>query len=397
MKKHLLFLLVAFLSLNCFPQIEFEKGYFINDNNERIECLIKNLDWKNNPIDFKYKFSDTSQIQAADIHSVKEFGINNISKYERAVVNMDRSSEDVPTLSSDRNPVFQEEVLFLKALLEGQASLFIYEEKNLTRFFYKINDSSFTQLVYKMYTRGERQILYNYHFRQQLLTDLKCGDISIQDIESLNYYENELVRFFIKYNECQNASFKNYQVKYKKNLFNLSLRPGLNISSLSMDNPSTDEEDNDFGSDLTFRAGLEFELIFPFNKNKWALMIEPTYQYYKAEKESEGINDQQVEVDYKSIELPLGIRHYFYLNEKSRIFCNVSYVFDFCINSSIKYELGWEFEIDTFGNFAMGLGYKYSKFSAELRYQTSRHVLYGYPLWNSDYKTFSVIFGYSIF
>ena len=380
MKKHLLTLLVAFLSLNCFPQIVFEEGYFINDNNERIECLIKNVDWKNNPFDFKYKISEISEVQTTGIQAVKEFGINNISKYERAIVNMDRSSEDLSLLSHDRNPVFQEEVLFLNILVEGQASLFQYEENNLTRFFYRTNDSAITQLVYKIYKVKDRNIGTNNQFRQQLLNDLKCHEISMNEFETLNYYKNELVRLFVKYNECQNVSFTNYNEKHREVIFSLNLRPGLNISSLSMENPVSDAEDNDFGSELTFRAGLEFELILPFNKNKWAIILEPTYQYYKSEKESEGINDQYVEVDYKSIELPLGIRHYFYLDEKSKIFINASYVIDFSINSAIKYELGWEYEINTMGNFAFGLGYSYRRIAAELRYQTSRSVLNNYPL-----------------
>lgn len=397
MKKHLLILYIAFISLNSFPQIVFEKGYFINDNNDRIECLIKNVDWKNNPFDFKYKFSETSEVQTIGIQTVKEFGINNISRYERAVVNIDRSSEDLSMLSTDRNPVFLEEVLFLKVLVEGQASLYLYEEKNLTRFFYRLNDSAITQLVCKIYLVKDRNIGTNNQFRQQLLNDFKCQDISIIEIETLNYYENELVRFFVKYNECQNVSFINYNEKQRKDIFSLNLRPGLNISSLSMENPISDAEDNDFGPELTFRAGLEFELILPFNKSKWSIIVEPTYQYYKTEKASEGVNDQHVEVDYKSIELPLGIRHYFFLNEKSKIFINVAYVIDFSFNSAIKYELGWQYEINTMGNLAMGLGYKYRRFAAELRYQTSRSVLNNYPLWDSDYKTISVIFGYSIF
>jgi hypothetical protein len=375
----------------------FEKGYFINDNNERIECLIKNIDWKNNPSEFKYKLSETSAELSDGIQSVKEFGINNISKYERAVVNMDRSSEDLSKLSPDRNPVFQEEVLFLKVLVDGQASLFQYEETNLTRFFYRTHDSALTQLVYKIYKVNDRTTGTNNQFRQQLLNDLKCHEISMNEIETLNYYENELVRLFVKYNECQNSSFINYQVKHKKDFLNLNLRPGLNIGSFSMENSISDSKDIDFGSELTFRAGLEFELILPFNKSKWSLLIEPTYQYFKTEKEPEGLDEQQVEVDYKSIELPLGIRHYFYLDEKSRIFVDASFVIDFSMNSAIKYELGWEYEINSIGNFAMGLGYKYNKFAAELRYQTSRNLLNGYSLWDSDYRTFSVIFGYSIF
>jgi len=40
-----------------YSQISFEKGYFINNTNQRISCYIKNSDWKNNPTEFVYKIA----------------------------------------------------------------------------------------------------------------------------------------------------------------------------------------------------------------------------------------------------------------------------------------------------------------------------------------------------
>jgi hypothetical protein len=310
---------------------------------------------------------------------------------------MDRSGEDLSNLSKDRNPEYHNEVLFLKVLVEGKASLYQYEEKNLTRFFYSVNNSEITQLIYKSYSPDERKILYNNHFRQQLLTDLKCHSITLDEIGEINYYENELARIFIKYNECQNVSYVNYKEKHKRDLFNLNIRPGMNFSNFSMNNELSDAEDTDFGSRFDFRAGLELEYVFPFNRNKWAIMIEPTFQYYKSFNEGEGVNDQDVEVNYKSFEFPLGIRYYFYLNENSRFLINAGYALDFCFNSTIRYELGWEYEISSIGSLVVGAGYKYNKFSLEMRYLSGRNLLTGYSLWDSDYRTLSLILGYSVF
>ena len=76
MKKQLLFLLTIILSFNCYSQISFEKGYYINNSYQKTNCLIKNIDWKNNPTD--------------------------------------RSSEIMDDLNNDKNPTFKEEKLFLK-------------------------------------------------------------------------------------------------------------------------------------------------------------------------------------------------------------------------------------------------------------------------------------------
>ena len=67
----------------------------INESNQRIECLIKNIGWINNPTMFEYRLSQNGTIQKATIQIVKEFGINNVSKYIRVKTNIDRSSDQM--------------------------------------------------------------------------------------------------------------------------------------------------------------------------------------------------------------------------------------------------------------------------------------------------------------
>ncbi|WP_205635393.1 hypothetical protein [Flavivirga aquatica] len=224
---------------------------------------------------------------------------------------------------------------------------------------------------------------------------MKCPDFKISKVESIDYKKNDLIRFFIKYNECNNQEFKNFEEKQKRDLFNLNIRPGFNSSSLSIENKYTNSRSTDFGNELSFRFGVETEFIMPFNKNKWAILIEPTYQYFKSEKE---LATTHVKVDYKSIELPFGVRHYFFLSENSKIFINGSFIFDFSSNSTLEYDPGQDLKIKRRNNLAFGLGYKYNdRYSIELRSQINREVLSDYLSWNSNYSTLSVIFGYSLF
>jgi hypothetical protein len=395
MKIYLLISMLLLFCLNTFSQIQFENGYFITNADKRIACLIKNIDWQFNPSEFEYKLSETSDIKTASIKEVKEFGIKNASKYVRAKVNIDKSSEDLIKLTTTRNPVFQQEVLFLKVLVEGKATLFIYEERDLRRYFYQTVDSEINQLVYKPYLINTKQVGYNDQFRQQLLNDLPCEDISIYDIKKIKFYKNELVRFFITYNACQNSEYISYEVKNRKDKVNLTIRPGINFSSLEINNTSSASESIDFGPATNYRLGVEIELFMPFNKNKWAVLIEPTYQQYKLQKD---YVNQNVAVNYKSIELAFGLRHYFHLNEHSKIFINTSVIKDLSINSSINYDTGRVLELYTLNNYAVGLGYHfYKRYNLELRYLTSRKVLEKYSYWDSEYKTVSLIFGYSFY
>jgi len=407
MRKQLL--LIALFTILCaesYSQIIFENGYFIDESNNKIECLIKNVDWKNNPTEFEYKFSQNDTVHKATFKTVKEFGIYNVSKYIRAKTNIDKSSEQIDKMSSERNPNFQEELLFLKVLIEGKASLFLYIDGNLTRFFYKLNDSEIQQLVYKRYLIDDK-ILENNSFKQELFLKLKCEEIVLNDIKNLRYSNRDLEKLFIKYNKCTGSDYINYKTKQNKDLFNLTFRPSLNYSSLEIQNSVLGFNDIDFRNKLGIRFGIEAEFILPFNKNKWGIIVEPTYQYFKSEQSKETGNVSGgilvSRIDYKSIELPVGIRYYFCLNDKSKLFTNISYVFDFSNNSSIKFlrnddSMLDELEIKSRRNLALGIGYKYkNRYSMEIRYNTNREILSDYLYWSSNYSSLNIIFGLSMF
>jgi hypothetical protein len=378
--------------MDCNSQISYIEGYYINDSNQKIDCLIRNIDWKNNPIEFEYKISEQAKKETLTIESVKEFGIDNVSKYIRFDVNIDRSSNKQNLLSNDKNPIFKTEKLFLKVLIQGEASLFIYKDKSLTRYFYQTSHLDINQLIFKEYKTPENKIGTNNEFRRQLYSNIKCSDISMNDLKQIDYDKNSLLNIFTKYNSCKNSEFVNFEEKVKSDLFNLNIRPGLNSSSLFINNSAISSRSTDYGNKLAFRIGLEFEFIMGFNKNKWAVIIEPTYQYFKAE-DKVITNLSNTNVDYKSLQLPIGVRHYLFLNNNSKIFINGSFIYDFVLNSKVR-----NLDASSSFNLAMGVGYNYNqKYSVEFRYHTNRDILTDYVAWNSDFKTISIIFGYTIF
>ncbi|MFB0905166.1 MAG: tRNA modification GTPase [Nonlabens sp.] len=391
-KFYILFLIVGiFSSIKCNSQISFVKGYYIDNANQKTEGLIRNVDWKNNPLEFEYKKTKESEKESMNIESVKEFGINNVSKYIRASVQIDRSSNKFNLLSYDKSPLFKKEQLYLKVLIQGYASLFLYEDNSLRRYFYQTVNNDVDQLIFKKYKTPENKIGTNNKFRNQLYDNLKCVDISMEELKFMNYNKKELLNLFEKYNNCHNSEFVNFDEKVTSSLFHLNIRPGLNSSSLSMRNNITNSRNTGYDREWSFRVGLEFEFILGFNKNKWAIIIEPTYQYFKAELEI--ANRSNTNADYQSIELPLGLRHYLFLNDTSKVFVNASFLYDFALKSKVR-----NLAVGSGINGALGIGYKYKNTcSLEFRYHTSRDILPDYALWTSDYKTISVIFGYSIF
>jgi len=413
MKKSLLFLSITILSLNCYSQISFKRGYFIDNNDKRIDCLIKDTDKKNNPTKFVYKLSENGELKERSIESTKEYGVSNVFKYLRKTVDIDKSSDNLNKLSLHRHPIFVEEQLFLNVLVEGKANLYLYENGLSKRFFYSKENSAIKQLIYKKFlgkrknpynSHSHKQIGENFSYKNLLWKEFKTPALTLKEVENMNYEKDDLVNLFINYNEQGSQNFTSYEEKEKKDLFNLNIRPGIKVVSLEIDNKLSDFRDTDFGNTIVFRLGVEAELIVPFLKNKWSIFIEPTYQNYTHKKERIVYEDTEFElkehvtVKYKSIEVPMGIRHYLFINNNSKFFLDAAVLVDYNGNSKIDFESGNDIDISTKTNFAFGAGYKYKdKYSMELKFQTDKQFFRKIDYWTSDYTSLSLIIGYTIF
>jgi hypothetical protein len=102
--------------------------------------------------------------------------------------------------------------------VEGKADLLYYENEDLERFFFSVNDSEVKQLVYKPYYIENSLIAYNEEYKKQILDNLNCG-VDLTDVNKLNYKPKDLIKVFLKYNECSNSSAVNYNQNYEKEIF----------------------------------------------------------------------------------------------------------------------------------------------------------------------------------
>ncbi len=401
MNKTKVLVVLVHISIICSGQINFEKGYFINNNDEKTDCLIKNTDWLKNPSEFKYKLSENGGILVGDIKNVKEFGILNSSKYIRADVEIDTSSSLLKKLSKVKNPLWHRELVFLKVLVEGKATLYYYYGGNDKRFFYSSADTTIKQLIFKEYFYNEYQTAYNNTFRQQLLGEIKCPHTTVGSVTKINYNQKELEKYFGHYNSCVDTSYKVQKMKHNKGEFNLALSTGVSYSSLSISNDSKSYVNTDFGNKSTPLFSFEAEYVFPVNNYKWGLSFSPTFQSYKSEKQNDF---GYVTVDLKSIDLAVGVRHYSFLNNKAKFFidCYINSLLVYCPGSEIGFKVNTTkdlsyIDIERFQtNFIVGAGLEYKRVFAELRYYSNQNILIFHPGWDSTYKKISFSIGYKI-
>ncbi len=412
MKKLLLSVLFIIMVCDLNSQSSFEKGYIIDSNGTKIECFIKNEDWSNNPTNFEYKLSLDSKVKKATITTASEFVVLDKIKYVRYNVRVDRSDHRIGSLSRNKDLNLEEEELFLKNLIEGDASLYSYKDGNLIRYFYSTNEVNIRQLDYKLYLTQDNKVRKNDHYKQQLWTDVKCADMTIRNIENTNYTKKDLTKYFKKYNECKGFSYTNFSANSSKGYFNINIRPGINFNSVSVDDPREinfgPSGDVNFDNEINFRIGAEMEFVLPYNRNRFAFFIEPTYQSFKEEKTynytqaNNEVREVKATIDYKSIEIPFGFRTYFNVNKSSKLFLNAAALFDIPMNSTLNYDDNSNFLPDYNLNvltvsYVFGLGYNYKKYYLEARIDLGRNLLREVNEWTGKYKSFSLIFGYNLF
>jgi hypothetical protein len=65
----------------------------------------------------------------------------------------------------------------------------------------------FDVFLFKSYKTPGNKIRKNNRYKQQLWSDLKCSTLTMNKIENTDYIKNDLVSFFIEYNECSNQEF----------------------------------------------------------------------------------------------------------------------------------------------------------------------------------------------
>lgn len=201
MKRGLLLILLSVIGLTSYSQGKFEKGYFIDNNGTKTECLIQCLKWKYNPTKFDYKISSDAKLESHTIMDIKEFGASDDIKYVRQTVKIDRSSDNLSRLSKSVLPEFYVETLFLKEIVSGKARLFSYKEEDLERFFYTVKDKPVEQLIYKSYLLGEKRFGVNNKYRQQLWINMKFSGFKLSNFKRLRYRQRDLYKYFIRYNK----------------------------------------------------------------------------------------------------------------------------------------------------------------------------------------------------
>jgi hypothetical protein len=381
------------LCISSFGQLKYEPGYIITNDGKNLSCLVKNMDWDNNPKEFYYRQDEASAPVKATINDVKEFAVGEAFKFRRLLASIDTSKNDLQNLENNKNPEYKNQLVFLRMLVEGKAILYTYKNEGQSWFFYGLSDSTVEPLVYKKYQSSETSFGENALYKSQLIQNFSCQELSARDLEDLKYNAKSLSKYFVDYNNCGNSPAVVYNRPASKGMFHLSLRPGVSFSSLDIEYTIPQANHTKFETKPTFRFGAEAEFVLPFNQNKWAIIIEPTYEYFKSDETG---SSSEAYADYKAINIPFGIRYNMFLNSKAKLFINAGYGYAIQFNSTLVSKNGFKAKGGSGGNFFGGAGFSSGRLAVEARYYLPKNIMDQYNAWRADLQTISLVVGFRL-
>jgi hypothetical protein len=208
MKKATTLLFILFC-LAMQAQNDWQTGYYVDDFGKRHDGLVRSADLENlNSSNAFLGFKDDAAgtVQKISTNHISETGLNGDTKSRKFSIALDNSDyNNVTTLES--KPQYIETEAFLNVILEGDASLFVYESDSGYKYFFTVKGlvSKPEQLFYKRYltVSGPGAITREVsEFRLQLQKNVSCTDDPFAKFSKLEYKKNDLVQIFESFNKC---------------------------------------------------------------------------------------------------------------------------------------------------------------------------------------------------
>lgn len=379
-KYVVLFLLFSGACLFSAAQMKFVEGYIVTNDHQKTVCQIRNGGNAESSMNFEYRLIRDQKIEKIELAKIEEFGIANELKCVRAMIKIDVSPNRITHLKDTVNsPEWEEGHAYLRVLVDGKsASLYSYFNEGTNDYFFSVGNSAIEPLFYKEYrveiTPGiVEQKLLNNAYQQQLKQYLTCG--KTEEVSKVSYTKKDLVNYFITYQLCKDADYivpKNTHLQ--KGSLRFKLGTSLNMIQMDTQTMTDAAEKVVFSQENSLGFGAEAEYLFSFNNYKWGLFAESNYYAYHSEKVSiESYNGSVV--DYKTIELPVGITYYMNILADHRLFIRGAFVPHYILGSSfVSYDSAAQYDYSPSSRMFFGAGYNYRRFGAEFRYYSTQNV-----------------------
>lgn len=418
----LTFLLIGILLyLPSYSQENFQPGSITLANGETIQGFIDYREWQSNPDKITFKSSIDRKGVSYSYEDLLGFSVQK-EFYVSATFEIETSSTVTNNLDLSREFKTEKKKGFLKSLISGSKSLYLYKDNVAKRNFYIGKDDTFELLLYKKYLinegTSEMQKADHKKYLEQLAGYFKSCPKVYTTLKNAEYKLKSLEKVFKSYYECTNEEFISRIIK-KKPGYSFGVFGGINYSKISFSGNRdyyAEIIDTDFPANINFAGGLSFELIFPRFQKKWSIFNELQYSYlnmsgrYELSGWSTFYQNIDMEFKYSFIKLNNQLRYTHPISEQLALFTNIGFSNGY-IHEVKNYKLeenniNWNYTDVTFEGRAIdseifkheksllvGIGLKFSRLSIELRYENASDLVKGLSV-NSKRNNLYLLIGF---
>lgn len=407
-------------SIVALGQDNFVSGYYIDQNNNKIEGFIEDVNTNNNPesINFKLALEDKSNV--ISISNISEFKVSTNYKYIKYIVKYDYgqvvNKSEINIYGKD--PDLKKKTVLAKVIVEGEVSLLKAVINDVVFFYIKNSmDEKPRLLIHRKYNDNNK-LRENNDFRKQLYDELKSEKLVMDNFTNLKYTEDELVAIFKNVN-IDNNSFveQNISVDKYKNKFYFKVIAGLSSAQATYDFKNT------IGMkpvDITYTNpmfGFEFSNIFGTNSKRSEMFGRLFYQNLKSKANSHEVQssytvDYTLNSDISTLNFSGGYRHAIFQKGKNKVTIEGSIGYTTILSGDVTVDylvtytgpnanppVEQKYLYDKLASnlfFNVGCGYVFdNKYGITLEYSPQKNYLDKYVIFEGGYSNFNLIFTYT--
>lgn len=408
-------------SIVALGQDNFVSGYYIDQNNNKIEGFIEDVNTNNNPESINFKSSLTDKLNVIPISNISEFKVSTNYKYIKYIVKYDYGQ--VVNKSEiniyGKEPDLKKKTVLAKVIVEGEISLMKAVINDFVFFYIKNSmDEKPRLLIHRKYNDNNK-LRENNDFRKQLYDELKSDKIVMDNFTNLKYAEDELVALFKNVNIDNNSLVdQNISAEKYKNKFKFRLIAGLSSAHATYDFKNT------IGMkpvDITYTNpmfGVEISNVFGTNSRRSELFGRFFYQNlkskanYHSEQTNSFTTDYTLNSNISTLNFSGGYRYAIFQKGKNKVTIDGSIGYTTILSGDVTIDYLVTYtganpnppvEVTTVYDklasnlfFNVGCGYVFdNKYGITLEYSPQKNYLDKYVVLEGGYSNFNLIFTYT--
>ncbi len=325
MKKLFLFLLNLLVCGISYGQKDFRPGYILQ-NGDTVKGYVDYRSDNRNANLCVFKNSLTAPERQIKPGEIDGYGYFESRRYESKLIPVEGSATGTPR--------------FVKILVKGTASLFVYQNFGKTDQYFLQKGLTFKLLeeIVRQETRpnGTKIKVREKPYEKVLAENFQDCPALAKDISETSLKNSSLMELFVKYNNCNPPPSLSFVHKPVKNKFTWGVVAGANASTLTIAGDTYLQIPKNYPGGITPHGGLFMNLILPRLNEKLSLLVEGiiTQNKYQAEFVEKGNfgreNNYKVNFDLTYINFPVQFR-YTYPKGDFRPFINAGVVNAFCL------------------------------------------------------------------